>query len=43
LSVWSFSRVTCFELIFLGLLVLSIVSRLVLRVSCGSGIECWVT
>jgi hypothetical protein len=43
LSVWSFSRVTCFEPIFIGLLVLSIVSRLVFRVSCGSGIECWVT
>jgi hypothetical protein len=38
LSVWSFPRVKCFELIFLSLLVLSVVSWLVLRVSCGSGI-----
>jgi hypothetical protein len=30
LSVWSFSRVGCFELIFLSLLVLSVVSWLVL-------------
>jgi hypothetical protein len=32
-SVWSFPRVNCFELIFLSLLVLSVVSWLVLRVS----------
>jgi hypothetical protein len=43
LFVWSFPRVRCFELIFLSLLVLSIVSWLVLRVSCGSGIGSWVT
>jgi hypothetical protein len=43
LSVWSFPRVRCFELIFLSLLVLCIVSWLVLRVSCGSGIGSWVT
>jgi hypothetical protein len=43
LSVWSFPRVRCFELIFLSLLVLSVVSWLVLRVSCGSGIGSWVT
>jgi hypothetical protein len=43
LFVWSFPRVRCFELIFLSLLVLSVVSWLVLRVSCGSGIESWVT
>jgi hypothetical protein len=43
LSVWLFPRVKCFELIFLSLLVLSIVSWLVLRVSCGSGIGSWVT
>jgi hypothetical protein len=43
LSVWSFRRVGCFELIFLSLLVLSVVSWLVLRVSCGSGIRSWVT
>jgi hypothetical protein len=36
-------RVRCFELIFLSLLVLSVVSWLVLRVSCGSGIGSWVT
>jgi hypothetical protein len=42
LSVWSFPRVKCFELIFLSLLVLCIVSWLVLRVSCGSGIGSWV-
>jgi hypothetical protein len=35
--------VRCFELIFLSLLVLSVVSWLVLRVSCGSGIGSWVT
>jgi hypothetical protein len=34
LSIWSFPRVKCFELIFLSLLVLSVVSWLVLRVSC---------
>jgi hypothetical protein len=34
LFVWSFLRVRCFELIFLSLLVLSVVSWLVLRVSC---------
>jgi hypothetical protein len=39
LSVWSFPRVRCFELIFLSLLVLSVVSWLVLRVSYGSGKE----
>jgi hypothetical protein len=38
LSVWSFPRVRCFELILLSLLVWSVVSWLVLRVSCGSGI-----
>jgi hypothetical protein len=43
LSVWSFSRVRCFELIFLNLLMLIVVSWLVLRVSCGSGIGSWVT
>jgi hypothetical protein len=43
LSVWSFPRVRCFELIFLSLLVLSVVSWQVLRVSCGSGIGSWVT
>jgi hypothetical protein len=43
LSVWSFPRVRCFELIFLSLLLLSVVSWLVLRVSCGSGIGSWVT
>jgi hypothetical protein len=43
LSVWSFLRVRCFELIFLSLLVLSVVSWLVRRVSCGSGIGSWVT
>jgi hypothetical protein len=43
LFVWSFPRVKCFELIFLSLLVLSVVSWLVLRVSCGSGIGSWVT
>jgi hypothetical protein len=42
LSVWSFLRVKCFELIFLSLLV-SVVSWLALRVSCGSGIGSWVT
>jgi hypothetical protein len=41
--VWSFPMVRCFEPIFLSLLVLSIVSWLVLRVSCGSGIGSWVT
>jgi hypothetical protein len=43
LSVWSFPRIRCFELIFLSLLVLSVVSWLVLRVSCESGIGSWVT
>jgi hypothetical protein len=43
LSVWSFLRVRCFELIFLSLLVLSVASCLVLRMSCGSGIGSWVT
>jgi hypothetical protein len=43
LSAWSFLRVRSFELIFLSLLVLSVVSWLVLRVSCGSGIGSWVT
>jgi hypothetical protein len=43
LSVWSFPRVRCFEVIFLILLVLSIVSWLDLRVSCGSGTGSWVT
>jgi hypothetical protein len=32
-----------FELIFLNHLVLSVVTWLALRVSCGSGIGCWVT
>jgi hypothetical protein len=36
-------EVRCFELIFLSLLVLSVVSWLVLRVSYGSGIGSWVT
>jgi hypothetical protein len=43
LSVWPFPRVRCFELIFLSLLVWSVVSWLVLRVSCGSGIGSGVT
>jgi hypothetical protein len=43
LSVWSFPRVRCFEQIFLSFLVLSVVSWLVLRVNCGSGIGSWVT
>jgi hypothetical protein len=43
LSVWSFPRVKCFKLIFLSLRVLSVVSWLVLQVSCGSGIGSWVT
>jgi hypothetical protein len=43
LFVWSFPGVRCFEMIFLSLLVLSVVSWLVLRVSCGSGIRSWVT
>jgi hypothetical protein len=43
LSVWSFPRVRCFELIFLSLLVFSVASWLGLRVSCGSGIVSWVT
>jgi hypothetical protein len=43
LSVWLFPRVKCFELIFLSPLVLSVVSWLDLRVSCGSGIGNWVT
>jgi hypothetical protein len=42
-SVWSFPRDRCFELIFLSVLGLSVVSWLVLRVSCGSGIGSWVT
>jgi hypothetical protein len=36
-------EVKCFELIFLSLLVLSVASWLVLRVSCRSGIGSWVT
>jgi hypothetical protein len=43
LSVWSFPRVRCSVLIFLSLMVWSVVSWLVLRVSCGSGIGSWVT
>jgi hypothetical protein len=43
LSVWLFPRVRYFELIFLSLLVLSVFSWLVLRVSCRSGIGSWVT
>jgi hypothetical protein len=43
LSIWSFPRVRCFVLIFLSLLLWSVVSWLVLRVSCGSGIGSWVT
>jgi hypothetical protein len=43
ISVWSFPRVRCFELIFVSLLVLSVVSWLVFRVSCGSGIGSWIT
>jgi hypothetical protein len=35
LFVWSFPRVRCFELIFLSLLVLIVVSWLLRRVSCG--------
>jgi hypothetical protein len=41
--VWSFPRVRCFMLFFLSLRVWSVVSWLVLRVSCGSGIGSWVT
>jgi hypothetical protein len=36
-------RVKCSELDFLSLLEWSVVSWLVLRVSCGSGIGSWVT
>jgi hypothetical protein len=43
LYVWSFPRVRCFVLIFLSHLVWSVVSWLVLRVSCGSGIGSWVS
>jgi hypothetical protein len=43
LVVWSFPRVRCFVLIFLSLLVWSVVSWLVLRMSSGSGIGSWVT
>jgi hypothetical protein len=43
LSVWLFPRVRCFVLIFLSLRVWSIVSWLVLQVSCKSGIGSWVT
>jgi hypothetical protein len=43
MSIWSFPRVRCFDLFFLNLLVLSVVSWLVIRVSCGNGIESWVT
>jgi hypothetical protein len=43
LFVWSFPRFRCFVLIFLSLLVWSVVSWLVLRVSCGGGIGSWVT
>jgi hypothetical protein len=43
LFVSSFPRVRCFVLIFLSLQVWSVVSWLVLRVSCGSGIGSWVT
>jgi hypothetical protein len=43
LSVWSFPRVKCFELIFLSLLVWRVVSWLDLRVSCGSGMGSEVT
>jgi hypothetical protein len=43
LSVWLFPRIRCFELIFLSLLMLGVVSRLDLRVSSGSGIGSWVT
>jgi hypothetical protein len=43
LFVWSFPRVRCFVLVFLSLRVWSVVSCLVLRVSCGSGIGSWVT
>jgi hypothetical protein len=42
-SVWSFPRVRCFVLVFLSLMVWSVVSWLVLRVSCASGIGSWVT
>jgi hypothetical protein len=43
LFAWSFPRVKCFELIFFSLLVSSVVSWLVLRMSCGNGIGSWVT
>jgi hypothetical protein len=43
LSVWSFPSVRCFVLIFLSLRVWSVVSWLVLQVSCGGGIRSWVT
>jgi hypothetical protein len=43
LSVRSFPKVRCFELIFLSLLVLSVASWLLLQVSSGSGIGSWVT
>jgi hypothetical protein len=43
LFVWSFPRVRCFVLIFLSPRVWSVVSWLLLRVSCGSGIGSWVT
>jgi hypothetical protein len=43
LSIWSFPRVRCFVPIFLNLRVCSVVSWLVLLVSCGSGIGSWVT
>jgi hypothetical protein len=43
LPVWSFPGVRCFDLIFLSLLVLSVVSWLDLRVICGGSIRSWVT
>jgi hypothetical protein len=43
LFVWSFPRVRCFVLSFLSLRVWSVVSWLVLRVSCRGGIGSWVT
>jgi hypothetical protein len=42
-SVWSLPRVRCFELNFLSLLVLNVVSWLALLVNFGSGIGSWVT
>jgi hypothetical protein len=43
LCVWSFPRVRCCVVIFLSFRVWSVVSWLVLRVSCESGTGSWVT